>query len=119
LWNEVFGPKYGTVAPPPYTSIKIPTRLRNKTDIKHWLAQMEDRALSARIAHWMQSNNKQCIGVFLLPLEYVQSHGLPSEIKTVLDTKRVVLELTNGYRLLLESIGFFCKEGWTLGEMGY
>lgn len=119
LWNEVFGPKYGTVAPPPYTSIKIPTRLSNKTDIKHWLAQMEDRALSARIAHWMQSNNKQCIGVFLLPLEYVQSHGLPSEIKTVLDTKRVVLELTNGYRLLLESIGFFCKEGWTLGEMGY
>jgi hypothetical protein len=119
LWTEVFEAKYGPIAPPPYMSIKIPTRLKNKTDIKVWLDSIEDKAFALRMRECIVKYKKQSIGVFLLPLDYIQSHGLPVEIKCILDTKRVVMELTNGYRLLLQSLGFYCKEGWTLTELGY
>jgi hypothetical protein len=119
LWNFVFEPKYGPIAAPPYASIKIPTTLENKTDIKRWLETMEDKDFAQRMRDWIAKHNKGAIGMFLLPLDYIQTHGLPVEIKSILDTKRVVLELTNGYRLVLESLGFYCKKGWTLSELGY
>lgn len=119
LWQEVFAPKYGSVNPPPYVAIKIPTQLENKTAVKQWLHAMVDRELASRLEAWMQLNKKTTIGVFLIPLDHVQSHGIPEELKAIMDTKRVVLELTNGYRLVLESLGFYCKKQWLISEMGY
>jgi len=68
---------------------------------------------------WMLKVRRTEIGVFQIPKDYVLSNGIPSELKPIMDTKRVVLELTNGYRLILQSLGFYCKKNWLISEYGY
>lgn len=119
LWQEVFQPKYGEIEPPPYVAIKIPTSLNNKTEMKTWLEHLPDQDFAQRFQTWALRNKKTAMGVFMLPLDYIQAHGIPEELRPIMDTKRVVLELTNGYRLILETLGFYTKKKWLLSEMGY
>ncbi|MGI9212580.1 MAG: family B DNA polymerase [Methylococcaceae bacterium] len=119
LWQDVFAPKYGEIPPPPYTAIKIPTTLENKTAVKLWLQSMPDQAFAHRMMEWMLRVRRTEIGVFQIPKDHVLSNGIPTELKSIMDTKRIVLELTNGYRLILQSLGFYCKKNWLISEYGY
>lgn len=109
FWEAVFKDKYGANGTPPYGVIKIPTIVQNITGVKRWLASIEDRELSDRLGKWLIERNKTALPTIYLPTIYVMSYGIPKEILMVMDHKRIVLDLTNVFRLLLETLGYYCK----------
>jgi hypothetical protein len=115
-WTEVFGPKYGTNEVPPYGIIKIPTVLKNKTAIKNWIDSIQDRALAERLQNWIIRKNKTVLKTFYISKNYIKANGIPIEIKSVIDLKRLVLDLTGTDRMILETLGYCPKPGWLIRE---
>src|SRR5690606_39702601 len=79
LWEEVFAPKYGITPPPPYSVIKAPLEIRNKTDMKNWLDGMEDRDLAKRLEIWCKRAGRDKITTLLLPTSLMSEKGMPKE----------------------------------------
>lgn len=119
FWNNVFGPKYGTVSEPPYVVIKIPTKLVNKTELGNWINNIEDKELSDRLFNNTLKQGKQNLPTIYISLQYVTSYGIPPEILRIVDTDRIILDLTNTNRMILESLGFFIKPNLLLSGIGY
>lgn len=119
LWNEVFEPKYGGVEAVPYSVVKIPLNISNKTDMANWIDNMVDTELADRLRKWMIVNKKDTIKTILLNLTYVKSKGMPIEILAAIDSKRLVLELTKAFRMISETLGYYIKEDKLLMELGY
>lgn len=119
FWNDVFEPKYGHSELPPYGVIKIPTIVHNVTAVNKWLDSIQDKELAARLSNWLAKAKKTSLPTVYLSNMYVQSFGIPDEIKSILAVKRVVLDLTNINRMVLESLGYFPKPNWLISELGY
>lgn len=119
FWEQVFEPKYGKITEPPYSVIKIPTNCLNKTAMKKWISNIQDRELAQRLQNYCDANSKDMIKTLYLSIEYVQAFGIPEEMKLCINQKKITLDLTKTFRIMLETLGFFCKEGMTLTEMGY
>jgi hypothetical protein len=119
MWEDVFKPKYGIIGEPPYQAIKIPTTLENKTATKKWLDSLEDVVFRNRMEDWLNSLNKTNIGIMLLSRNFVEGNGMPVEIQSCIDTKRIILDICQVYYIILESIGFYRKKDMTLTELGY
>lgn len=107
LWNEVFGPKYGMVPEPPYAVIKVSTNLPNQTAINSWLAQMEDRELAERMQKWLDKNNRKNINTMFLPDIITQVKGIPPEILATIDSRKIILDVSKVFYLILESLGIY------------
>ena len=119
LWNAIFESKYGTITPPPYRVIKIPTLSINTTSTSKWLDSIEDRGIAKKIDDWLAFRKRKEIPTLYLPVPYVRAYGIPIEVRQVIDTKAIILELTKINRMVLEVLGYFPKEDWLISEMGY
>ena len=119
LWNEVFAPKYGPIDPPPYDVVKIPTTLTSPAVFKNWLANMQDRALAQRLETWAVTHNKKKITTFYFNLDMILASAIPAEVMSVIDMRKIVLDLTNSRRMLLDSLGSTVRTDFLLTEMGY
>lgn len=119
LWESVFEPKYNKIENPPYDVIKIPTIVNNITAVKKWLEDIEDKEFSARLGEWLAKYEKTCLPTIYMPLQYIKAYGIPKEISHVMNIKAITLELTIINRMILESLGYFPKEGYLLSEQGY
>ena len=119
FWQEVFEPKYGKVEEPIYMAVKIPTTLRNKTALKNWLASMPDKDMANRLSAWIERKGRSAINNFYLSKEFVDARGLPDEIATVVNRRKVMLEMTMSDRIRLESLGIAPKSGLLLSEIDY
>ena len=106
MWEEAFEPKYGKVAPPPFRSIKIPLNIANKTDIINWRKSIEDNELAERLGAFLLKYNKTDTKLICLPIDYVQSNGIPIEIRQIISIERLLNNVAKGAYLLLESLGF-------------
>ena len=110
LWLDVFQDKYGVIDPPPYSVVKIPTILGSKTKLKAWISGM-DEDIGTRMNTWLTRMGKTSLNTMYLSIPYVGSYGIPKEISMVLDSRSIVLDLTIVFRIILESLGFFLKDG--------
>lgn len=119
LWQTVFAPKYGNVEDPIYIVIKVPTILDNKTAVKNWLDSIADRELAERMAKWLIEYNKTSLPTMYLSTQYVKSYGIPEEIKSIISIKRIVLDLTGTDRMVVETLGYYIKDGMLMSEQGY
>ncbi len=119
FWQQVMAPKYGECAKPPYQAVRIPLDLANRTAIKDWLAQIDDRSVAERIGKWINDNNKQVLTSLPIPIDHCKMHGVPLELATIIDSQRIVLTLTKSYRNILESLGFYPKRDMMICEQGY
>lgn len=119
LWEAVFMPKYGAVEAPIYSVIKIPTVLENPTAMKKWISSIADEEFRQRLVPWLLKYKKTVLPTFYLSSQYVKSNGIPMEIKSVIDVKRITLDLTKTDRMILETLGHFPKSGWLVSETGY
>lgn len=117
LWCEVFEPKYGPIEEPPYEVIKIPTKLTNATDLKNWLASIHDRGFADRMATWLAKHGKTNLPTLYLPVNFLLGYGMPEEVRPIIYTNKLILDLTNVYRIILESFGFYTKNGLLVQEM--
>lgn len=107
MWNEVFGPKYGMIPEPPYSVIKVSTNLPNPTAVNNWLAQMKDRELSSRMQAWLIKNNRRNLNTLFIPDIITQGRGIPEEILDTIDTRKIVLDVSKVFYLILESLGVY------------
>ena len=105
FWNEVFGPKYGEFPEPPYDVIKLPTVLRTKTALNEWLESITDLALRSRLTDWLVRNNKKNLPTLYLNDTHVIGSGVPPEILSVVNTNRIILDVTSQHRVILETLG--------------
>lgn len=108
LWRDCFAPKYGEIQEPPYMSVKISADLSSPAKTKTWLSKIEDKDMVSRIEQWMLRNNKKHMGTaFMLPEQSVQLTGIPEEIIAAIDLRKIVLETTKVFYLILETLGVY------------
>lgn len=105
LWMQVFAPIYGELPEPNYDVIKIPTNLKTKTRFKRWLDSFEDQAMADRLRQWMLDHNKSTLKTFYVSVDFVEANGLPKEIIEIASYDKIVLDLTNTRRMMLDSFG--------------
>lgn len=117
FWNKVFGPKYGNVDNPPYPVIKINTILNNKTSLVKWLEDIKDKELRTRLADWLVRYDKTSFNTLYIPMDYVEANGIPEEIKIVIDTNSIILDLCNVFYMILESLGYYKKKDKLLSSI--
>lgn len=119
LWEKAFMATYGACPAPPYSAVRIPLDLPNKSAVVQWLAGLPNRNFADNFSQWMVDNNKSVLTTVPIPISHCSSHGVPDELKAVLDSRKIVLALTKSYRNILESLGFFSKRDMTISEQGY
>jgi hypothetical protein len=119
LWTEVFENKYGTVENVPYEVIKIPLNMPNKTANLKWILEMKDKELAQRLQNTLNKYNKDKLGTILINKGYCKSQGIPAEIIEVIDIRRIVLELTKSFRMIVETLGICIKKDMLAMELGY
>jgi hypothetical protein len=107
MWNDVFGQKYGKIAPPPYKAIYVSLELDSKTKTNNWLEKMPDQTIAAAMRNWLEENNRDKITSLQLPLPIVSSKGIPDEIMNAVDVRKIVQKATAMFYLVLETIGFY------------
>lgn len=116
LWMEVFAPKYGDIAPPPFNVIKIPTIVNSKRALVKWLESIEDVDLRERLVDWLNRHGKKDLPTVYLYDAYLESNGIPKEIFGVIDLKRILLDTTLQHRTLLECLGVMLQPELTITE---
>lgn len=108
LWRDVFAIKYGEVPHPPYMSIKISADLSTPSKTKLWMDSITDRALVSRLEIWLAKNNRKHMGsTFMLPEQCISSIGIPEEIMVIVDVRKILLDTTKVFYILLETLGVY------------
>ncbi len=116
LWEGVFAQKYGSIQPPPYESIKIPTILNNKTQIAAWLNSITDSELRIRASNWMVEHKRDSMEIIILSKDYVRSNGIPEEIKPIINVNKTIIELCHVFYMILDTIGYQIKDDFILSD---
>lgn len=109
LWNYVFEPTYGPVSPPPYKAFVIPLSINNKTDMLNWIASIENKELGQRLVDFLEATGKGVVRTINLSEDYIRAFGIPKELLSIIDIKRVILSLTLARRMIIDSLGFTPK----------
>lgn len=117
FWEEIFAAKYGNLTPPPYSCIKIPTILENATATKKWLEEMDDKVLSKRAGKWFADNERVVIPTIYLSLEISKGNGIPIEIQSIIDSRRMVADLCNIFYIILETLGYYRRDNELISDM--
>jgi len=107
FWDEVFGPKYGFAGDPPYQAVKVSVDLESKPKIGQWLKEMEDREMADRLSKWVKAEEKTKITTFYLPLQVIQSTGIPKEIMDAMNVRKLVMNIVKPFYLVLASTGIY------------
>lgn len=107
FWNEVFGPKYGTMPDPPYDTIKVNVTTDNPTKLKEWLNGIKDRELASRMTAYLERKGRTNIGTYHIPKEIVTSRGIPTEILDVVDFEKIITDICSIYYIVLETLGWY------------
>ena len=110
LWQSVFASKYGDAPEPPYRAIKVSLAIDNKTQMRKWLDRIEDRAIAANLETFLQSRGKDKITTMLLPEPNLEMQGVPKELIPVIDVRNLITQTMESFYLILESIGYYCRD---------
>lgn len=109
MWQEVFAPKYGSVETPPYSVIKVPLAINNKTDMLNWFAEVEkiDPEFAQRLRTYHLLTGRDKISTLYLPLSILSGTGMPAEVMPMIDVRRLTYEILESFYMILESLGVF------------
>lgn len=119
FWEDVLSHKYGSVDKPPYTGVKIPTKLDTRKMMNDFIENIKDIGIKTRLLAFMEKYSKERIGTFNLPLIYLGENGIPEELINAIDMNRVVFDSMNAIYMVLDTIGFSRKEDMKLVDLGY
>lgn len=116
FWVDVFAPKYGDIPETPYDVVKIPTTITSKTLLNAWLMSIEDEALRQRLIDWLNKYGKKDLPTIYLNETYLIGNGIPSEIYSIIDLKRVTFDMTLHLRTILETLGVLLNDDLLVGQ---
>ncbi len=80
FWQEVFGPKYGSMEPPPYSTMKVSVTVDSAVKMKQWIKSIDDRDFAKRLENYMNNNSKVLITTMNIPVQILTSTGMPKEM---------------------------------------
>jgi hypothetical protein len=107
LWRDVFAPFLGKTKEPPYSVVKVSLVGSNKTEIDAWCARMGNDKLATRLKEWLLQRKRNNLSTLLIPHEIVETTGIPKEIVSGIDTRKIIFNTMGVYYLMLESLGIF------------
>jgi hypothetical protein len=107
MWKDVWGPKYGHTEPPPYACVKITLNLNNRTECENWISQFSDQQVAVALREWMVKYKRQALTNFLVPAAVVNAGGIPAEIISGINVRKLAFETLEAYYLLLEALGIY------------
>ena len=107
FWNNVFGPKYGIMQEPPYGTMKISVDVDNATKFRQWVSKIEDREFANRLSAWMLKEEKTNMSTFYIPTQCLTATGLPKELITIIDYRKIIIDCCNIFYIILETLGIY------------
>lgn len=110
LWNEVFGPKYGMMAEPPYAVLKVSIDADSPSLFKEYLNGIQDKELAQRFAQWMKQYKKDKFSTFQVPMEVISGGGIPKEILDAVNMRKIVADICKIFYVILETLGVYLSE---------
>ena len=118
LWEEVFSESYGSIQPPPYDVIKIPTTLNSKKKTDDYISTLEE-PFKTKLTQFLIKYNKTSLGTIRPPISIVSSSGIPQELIPIIDYHRIVEDNMLAAYYFLETLGIYKKEDMLISDMGY
>lgn len=110
FWQEVWAPKYGETQEPPYLAVKVSIGLNSPTKLRNWMDSFEDRELAERMAAFMKKSNRDKLSTVWLPEQCIaNSVGIPPEILSQVDTRKIVFDTTAVFYKFLEGAGIYSE----------
>ena len=116
LWLDAFQEKYGYISEPAYRTVKIPLTTDTAKKTNDWLMQQPED-FRKRMQMWMQKHNKDKLPTIYINKGKAMNLGVPVELLPIIDTRRVILDMTLSYRLILSTLGYFPKDKWMVKEL--
>jgi hypothetical protein len=110
FWKEVFSPKYGEIAPPPYTCFKASTDLDTPTKTKAYIETLEDRELADRLTQFLRKTGRDKLTTIWIPNEVLQSKGVPKEILDAINSRKIVGDICNVFYIITDALGLTLPE---------
>lgn len=109
FWETVFAPKYGNVESPPFSVIRVPLAINNKTDMQAWFKHADkcDVDMGARLRDYCARAGRDKIGTLMLPLSILSGIGMPEEVMEMIDIRRLTYQILESFYMILESLGIF------------
>jgi len=109
MWEDIFAPKYGHVESPPFTVIKVPLAVNNKTDMQTWFKHCDsiDPEFGARLRNYCVLSEREKISTLMLPLSILSGTGMPDEVMAMIDIRRLTYGILESFYMILESLGIF------------
>jgi hypothetical protein len=105
LWERVFSGKYGEAPKPPYSAIKVSLDLPNKTALGQWIEGIQDPNIKMQLMTTYR--DKTNATTLLLPKDVVEQVGLPTEVLSAMNIRKLVYSTVRPFYLILESLGVF------------
>ena len=107
MWQKVFAPVYGEAPDPPYAAVKVSVDLNNQTKLNEWLNGLQDVELASRMRTWMTENKKSSVTSLLLPRAIVELKGIPDEVISAMNIRKLIYTTTKPFYFLLEALGIY------------
>ncbi|MCY1335510.1 hypothetical protein D9M68_20040 [compost metagenome] len=113
FWETVFAPTYGNVESPPFSVIKVPLSINNKTDMQMWLTEAGkvNPEFAERLKDYMVKSGRDMIKTLYLPLSILSGIGMPKEVMPMINVRRLTYEILESFYMILESLGIFQVDG--------
>lgn len=106
FWSEVFADKYGFKEMPPYSVIKLPGEHKSPRDTLEWLEQLSPD-MQIKVNSFLKKYNKEKLGAFMVPENVVKNSGIPIEILSAVNSRKMVSDMSKIFYLLLKTIGYY------------
>lgn len=107
LWQEVFAPKYGKAPELPYATLSVNTNTDTRTKMTEFINSLGDKELAMRMVAWMQKHKREYLSSYSMPQAILGYTGIPKELRTVIDYRKVVRKACTNHYLLVQSLGIY------------
>lgn len=109
LWEQVFAPTYGPAPDPPYSSVTMSVRVKNKTQLAAWIEDIADKDLGQRMDEFVKKNMGGTMTTLRLPEQSIRKGGVPKEVRSILDVRKITAGIMLPWYLVLETLGIYFK----------
>lgn len=110
FWNEVFAPSYGPAPAFPYFATKVSVELPNRTRLKEWVDNLEDKELADRFRKWLLRSGKTSMETFYIPQQVVEAHGVPTPVREAMHFRKAAMGITRPFYLVMAALGLYCED---------
>lgn len=107
FWENVMAPKYGKSIEPPFPTVNINTTLANKSALVDYIAllQTKDPAMANRMETWLEHHRRKDFQSIRLPTMAIRSCGIPDELRSVIDYRKIIFQVNRPFYMILETLG--------------